>query len=91
MRLQLDSSTTRSGDTSQTAAASGFASGVNKGLAGLPGSSDSIQISSASSALNRIASDRAAKVNQLTAAVQNGSYQVSSSLISRAIVEYGVS
>jgi anti-sigma28 factor (negative regulator of flagellin synthesis) len=50
------------------------------------GTQDSIQISGPSSALNRLATDRVARIAQLTAAVQGGSYQVSASKISNAIV-----
>jgi anti-sigma28 factor (negative regulator of flagellin synthesis) len=40
--------------------------------------------------LNSLAADRAARIQQLTSAVQSGSYQVSSSFIGSAIVEHGV-
>jgi hypothetical protein len=57
---------------------------------GLSGGGDSIQISGASSALSRLAADRAAQIQQLTSAVQGGSYQVSGSLVGSAIVEHAI-
>jgi anti-sigma28 factor (negative regulator of flagellin synthesis) len=50
------------------------------------GSQDTIRISGASSALGRFATDRAARLAQLTAAVQNGSYRISGSAVASAIV-----
>jgi len=94
MRLQLDSALTgtgitRSGETSQTVAANGGA--VDSRRSGDSAGTDSIQISGASSALNNLATDRAARVQQLTALVQGGSYQVPSSQVGQAMVEDAVS
>jgi hypothetical protein len=92
MRLQLDSTLSgagisRPGEAGQTGAAGGADSTRIKG-----GSfaTDSIQISGTSSALSRLTTDRAARIQQLTALVQNGSYQVPSSRVGRAIVEDAV-
>jgi anti-sigma28 factor (negative regulator of flagellin synthesis) len=91
MRLQLDSTAAGGpGGVGQTIPAGGSGSNSNRVGASSSGSGDSIQISGASSALNRLAADRTAQIQQLTSAVQNGSYQVSSSLIGSAIVEHGI-
>ena len=92
MRLQLD--TTQAGGpggVGQAVPAGGPGSSSSRIGPGSSGSGDSIQISGASSALNRLAADRAAQIQQLTSAVQSGSYQVSSSLVGNAIVEHGIS
>lgn len=93
MRIQLDSAVTgaesvRPGEIEQSAGASGPGAGSRRTGSGVSGAQDSIQISSASSALNRLNCDRAARIQQLAASVQNGSYNVSSSLISGAILNY---
>jgi anti-sigma28 factor (negative regulator of flagellin synthesis) len=93
MRLQLDpaltgTSVTRPGETAQTAPAGGL--GAASGRIG-GDSGDSIQISGASSALNRLSADRAARIQQLTALVQGGSYQVSGAQVGRAMVDHAVS
>jgi len=41
--------------------------------------------------LNRLSADRAQRIQQLTAQVQNGSYQISSSHVSRAMVDDALS
>jgi anti-sigma28 factor (negative regulator of flagellin synthesis) len=91
MRLHLDSSVTSASGTGQT----------NPGDLATPGSRstgqngssklDTIQISGPSSALNRLAADRALRIQQLTASVQNGSYEIPSSAISSALVAYRLS
>jgi hypothetical protein len=93
MRLQLDSTLSgngisRSGETQQTGAAGGPGASRVKGES--PGV-DSIQISGPSSAMTRLSADRAARIQQLAALVQGGSYQVSGSQVGRAIVENAVS
>ncbi len=91
MRLQLDSTSAGGpGGVGQATPAGGSPSSSNRIAPGSSGSGDSIQISGASSALNRLAADRAAQIQQLTSAVQSGSYQVSSSLVSNSIVEHGI-
>lgn len=90
MRLQLDSTQLSSVDNRSTEAVgeSSHQSRAAYGRAG--GSGDSISLSGASNALNQFATDRAARIQQLTAAVQNGSYRVSSSALSGAIVQNGL-
>lgn len=96
MRLQLDpaltgTGITGAGETGQTVppgAGSGFDS---RGIGGDSAGADSIQISGPSSALNLLSSDRAARLQQLTALVQTGSYNVAGSKVSQAIVGHAVS
>jgi anti-sigma28 factor (negative regulator of flagellin synthesis) len=95
MRLQLDpaltgTGVTRSGETGQTVPVGGSGSDSRR-IGGGSAGADSIQISGASSALNRLSADRAARIQQLTAQVQDGSYQVSGTLVGRAIVGDAVS
>ncbi|HEX4274592.1 MAG TPA: flagellar biosynthesis anti-sigma factor FlgM [Bryobacteraceae bacterium] len=94
MRLQLDPAVTgagigRTGETGQSGAvgAGGDSSRINGRAAG----SDSVQISGPSSALNHLASERAARIEQLSALVQGGSYEVSSAKVGGAIVSDAVS
>jgi len=54
------------------------------------GAEDQVQISSLSSSLAAHGSQRAARVAELAAAVQNGSYQVNSTDVSRAIVNHAL-
>jgi len=91
MRLQLDSSVTGSGLAGQTTATGGAGADARNVGSGASAGQDSIQISGASSALNSMSADRAARIQQLTGAVQGGTYQVSASAVSRAIVEHATS
>jgi anti-sigma28 factor (negative regulator of flagellin synthesis) len=50
------------------------------------GSHDSVAVSSASSAWSASFSARASRVSQLTAAFQNGTYNISSAAVSQSIV-----
>ena len=86
MRLQLDSPSSTAGP--QAGAVSGVAARPDAARASRygTGSGDSVSISSASSALGRLSSERAARVAQLSAAVQSGSYQVAGSLIAASIL-----
>jgi anti-sigma28 factor (negative regulator of flagellin synthesis) len=80
----------RSGETGQTAPVGG--TGADSRRIGSDSSGgDSIQISGPSSALNRLSTDRAARIEQLTVLVQGGSYQVSSEGVGHSIVEDAVS
>jgi hypothetical protein len=93
MRLQLDSSLTgpsRTGESGQTAPAGGSASASRIGSGGA-GAQDSISLSGVSGVLNRASTDRAGRLQQLTALVQSGEYRVSSASVSGAIVEQGLS
>ena len=89
MRLQLDSSqlSTVENRSAEAVSENGQSSRAANSRAG---AGDSISLSGASNALNQFTMDRAAKIQQLTAAVQNGSYQVSSSAVSSAIVRNGL-
>src|SRR5580698_3026483 len=95
MRLQLDAALpgtgiTGSGETGQTVPAGGTGSDSRRIGADFAGA-DSIQISGPSSALNRLSTDRAARVQQLTAQVETGAYNVPASEVSQAIVGHAVS
>jgi anti-sigma28 factor (negative regulator of flagellin synthesis) len=90
MRLQLDStqlSTVKNGAAEAVTESGQAARGASSRSAG---AGDSISLSGASNALNQFAADRSARIQQLTAAVQNGSYHVSSSALSGAIVRNGL-
>jgi anti-sigma28 factor (negative regulator of flagellin synthesis) len=91
MRLQLDSAIARPADTGQSNPIGG--SGSSAGVRGPDnsGSSDSIAISGPSAALSQLSSQRAARIEQLSAAVGSGAYFVSSSAIGSAIVAQAVS
>jgi hypothetical protein len=88
MRLQLDPAVTgtgvnRSNETAPTPPSGGYDSRrIGSDSAG----SDSIRISGPSSALASLAADRAARIQQLTVQVKAGTYNVPSSLISRALI-----
>jgi anti-sigma28 factor (negative regulator of flagellin synthesis) len=96
MRLHLDTgSTAGAADTSNAssplAGAAKPSSGLNTSAAGnstsqSPNLQDNVAVSSASNAWSASFSDRSARVAQLTAAVQGGTYRVSSAAVSQSIV-----
>lgn len=87
MRLQLDSLTSAPAGLTGTGATGLAGKGTQKiGGQGADGH-DSSYVSGPSSILNRFAADRTARVQQLTEQVQSGSYQVSGSAVSQAIVD----
>jgi len=91
MRLQLD--TTLSGaagtsHTSQTAGAGPAGSSIRQSQGG---SQDSVSISDVSSVVASNAAGRATRVEQICAAIRNGTYQVPSAAISRSIVAHAAS
>lgn len=93
MRLYLDNNTNAAAaaDTNLNApvAATGrSATGLNTSgtVTSDPASRDSVAVSTASSAWSASFSDRAARVSQLTAAFQGGTYNVPSAAISQSIV-----
>lgn len=94
MRLQLDSTTagselarTNEAPSSAPVSGSGYDS---RRIGGGSTSSDSIRISGPSSALSSMASERTARIQQLTAQVQAGTYDVAGSQISEAIVGHAL-
>ncbi|HEY3823210.1 MAG TPA: flagellar biosynthesis anti-sigma factor FlgM [Bryobacteraceae bacterium] len=95
MRLQLDADVTANGVTKSGASGQavpiGNTGADSRSVAGDSAGADSIRLSATSNALNTLSADRAARVQQLTAVVQNGSYQVSGSQVGRAIVDDAVS
>ena len=95
MRLYLDPALSGNGitgpaETGQTVPAAGSGADSRRIGGDAPGG-DSIQISGPSSALNQLSADRNQRVQQLTALVQGGSYQLSGGQIGRAIVADAVS
>jgi len=90
MRLQLDSSqlSTAGKQAAEAVTDSGQASRASSSRSA--GAGDTISLSGASNALNQFATERAGRIQQLAAAVQNGSYHVSSSALSSAIVRNGL-
>jgi anti-sigma28 factor (negative regulator of flagellin synthesis) len=90
MRLQLDSAITRPPDAGQPNSVGGAGSSGVRGH-GSPGANDSITISGPSAALGHLSSQRAARIEQLTAAIASGSYQISASAIGSAIVAQAIS
>lgn len=95
MRLHLDNNTNAAAaaDTNLNAPVSATgksATGLNTSGTGTvtsdPASRDSVAVSSASSAWSASFSARAARVSQLTAAFQGGTYNVPSAAISQSIV-----
>lgn len=94
IRLQLDSTVT-SGSVGQTGAAEQTGSvGASRGAGRVSTGSnntDNVRISGPSSALNQLATDRSARIEQLTALVQGGSYDVSSAKVGRSVVSDAVS
>jgi hypothetical protein len=95
MRLQLDAALTGTGitgagATGQTVPAGGSGSDSRRIDGDSPGA-DSIQISGPSSARNRLSTDRAARIEQLTAQVGNGSYNVPAAEVGQVIVGHAVS
>lgn len=85
MRLQLDSSIGAAADLHQVSD-TGAASSSRSSASGVQPGSDRTSISGAASLLAASASNRATRIEQLSAAVQAGTYQPSSSAISHAIV-----
>ncbi len=94
MRLQLDSSVTGTGVNRSNEAAPAQPSGSgydSRRIGGDAAGADSIRISGASSGLAGLAADRAAHIQQLTAQVQAGTYNVPSPRISQAMVAHATS
>lgn len=95
MRLQLDTAVTgtgatRPGEVTQPVPVGGTGADSSRVGSGSSGS-DTVQISGLSSALNALESGRAARVGRLAALVQNGSYDVPASQVSRAVVQDAIS
>jgi anti-sigma28 factor (negative regulator of flagellin synthesis) len=87
MRLQLDSMTTGAADTAATAQAQNGQGTRTAGQGTTASSKDSSYVSGISSILNNSATVRSDRLQQLASLVQNGTYQVSASDISRSIVQ----
>jgi anti-sigma28 factor (negative regulator of flagellin synthesis) len=90
MRLHLDPSALRPTDTGQTSATSNSADRSRQFDAG-SSLYDSVSVSSTSRLLARSATDRASRIQTLTAAVRSGRYDVPDSKIGGAIVSEALS
>jgi len=90
MRLQLDSSQLSNVDNRAAEAVAENGHAARAASARGAGAGDSISLSGTSNALNQFETHRSARIQQLTAAVQNGSYHVSTSALSSAIVRNGL-
>ena len=95
MRLQLDTgNTAQPSETANASSGVGSAANINGNFQTYKGgigsgsnlNGDSIAFSGASQAWSASFSDRAARIGQLTAAVQNGTYNVSSAAIGQSII-----
>ncbi len=95
MRLHLDTNNAAgpadsTSLSSQVAATGKSATSSGTSRAGsvvsVPGSNDSVAVSSASSAWAASFADRSARVAQLTSQFQSGTYNVSSAAVSQSIV-----
>lgn len=93
MRLHLDSSHVTNNATNNVSASAetgksdtSLSTARAGSVVSVPGSYDSVAVSSASSAWSASFSDRATRVAQLTSAVQNGIYHASSTALSQSIV-----
>jgi flagellar biosynthesis anti-sigma factor FlgM len=76
--------------TSRTQEVSTPHSGSKPASAATSSGEDQVQISSLSSTLSSHGSDRAARVAQLAASYQSGSYQVNSTAVSKAMVNHAL-
>ena len=88
MRLQLDSLSSRAAELAGTEATArpGTTASGNRVQADAAGQ-DSSYVSGPSGILNRLAADRADRLQQLAGLIQSGSYDVSAAAVSRAIVD----
>lgn len=91
MRLQLDPAVTgseiaRSNDTAPAGSA-----GQGSGRTGGYGGGDTIRLSGPSSALGAMSAQRTARIQQITAQVQAGTYNVPASTVSKALVAHAAS
>lgn len=93
MRLHLDPSVTGNGvnRSNEAAPAQPSGSGYDSGrIGGGSAGGDSIRISGATSALASLAASRDARIQQLTAQVQAGAYDVPALRVSQAMVSQGM-
>ena len=85
MRLEVDSATIRPQDTGGVTAAGAYGSHSRAGVSNT-GSSDSAQVSGTSQLLNSLSAERSSRIQQLSAAVRSGTYNVSSAAIGKALI-----
>jgi len=91
MRLQLNTSVSNASEAAPSSPAGGSASRGSTRAGDISGSGDSTSVSSASAALNALSGERSNRIQQLSAAVQSGQYQVSSAALGSAIVSHAAS
>jgi hypothetical protein len=95
MRLHLDPALSGAGTSQSTqidSPQSASAHSSQAGAAGFdPSSRDSVAISGTTAALSRLTADRSTRLGELAASVQAGTYGISSSTLSGAIVAHAVS
>lgn len=82
MRLQLES---QIGHAGQAAPATGAGSQPGTGRDKRASSDDSVRVSSLSTTLSQLASDRSARVQQITRSLAAGTYSIAGSSIASAI------
>jgi anti-sigma28 factor (negative regulator of flagellin synthesis) len=85
MRLQLDSTALGSAESRPIQQSSGLGQTAGRTPDGAR-SGDSVGISGTSAALSRLSADRAARIQQLTAAVRNDTYKVPAAALGQAIL-----
>ena len=91
MILQLDSSSIGPGNVTGASPAESSGHAARSGGAQTSETQDSSSLSGTSSLLQSLSTQRSARIQQLTDQVQSGSYQVSSSAVSRAMVGQAIS
>jgi hypothetical protein len=94
MGLQLNTTNTSASTTGASAlgqATPSSGASAAKSFAAPEATTDGVGISIASTALNQLSTDRNAKISRVTAEVQSGTYQTSSTATSSALVEHALS
>jgi anti-sigma28 factor (negative regulator of flagellin synthesis) len=85
MRLEIDSATSQTQDAGGVSSAGAYGASSRAALADAA-NRDSAQVSGTSQILNNLATDRAARIQQLTLAVRNGTYNVPGALIAKSMI-----
>ncbi|HWE49113.1 MAG TPA: flagellar biosynthesis anti-sigma factor FlgM [Bryobacteraceae bacterium] len=90
MRLQLDSSSIGTGNVTGTASTEAAGNSRRAGGANVSDTQDTSSVSGISSLLSNLSAERAARVQQLAAQVQGGTYNVPSAAIGHAMVSQAI-
>jgi len=88
MRLHLNTSGPGTVSTTEVASSQRVSAHVQPEVPAT--GSDSVRLSGISSTLAQFAASRAGRLAQLSGAVQGGSYQVPSSLVSRSVIDQAI-